>query len=183
MIIGLTGTNASGKGEIAKILQRLNYKYFSLSDMIREEAARRGEEPTRANLIRIGNEFRIRYGPGVWAKELVKKLHGNRNLAIDSIRHPDEVKALQKLGNFILVAVDANIEKRFQRALKRANERDPKSASEFEDFKAKEAMENTSNNNAQQLSATMNLAKYKIINEGTLEDLEENVMEIVKEIG
>jgi dephospho-CoA kinase len=183
-IIGLTGTNAAGKSEIANILKELNYKYFSLSDMIRETAKERNEEPTRGTLIRIGNEFRIKHGPGVWAKELNKKLihEENKRIVIDSIRHPDEVKELQKLGNFILISVNADVEKRFHRALKRSNKRDPKSPKEFEDFKEKEAQENTTNQNAQQLSATMSLSQHQISNEGSLEDLQNNVLDIIKNL-
>ena len=38
------------------------YVYFSLSDIIREELTRRGEPPSRDNLIRAGNELRERFG-------------------------------------------------------------------------------------------------------------------------
>ena len=36
MIIGLTGKNGSGKGEVAEFLKKRGYTYFSLSDEIRE---------------------------------------------------------------------------------------------------------------------------------------------------
>ena len=99
MIIGITGTNAAGKGETSNILKRLGYKYYSLSDMIREEASLKKEEPNRDNLIRIGNEFRLKYGEGIWGKKLAEKLkHEERDkIVIDSIRHPMEVKELKKL--------------------------------------------------------------------------------------
>jgi len=42
MIIGLTGTTASGKGFIADLLIDRGFKYSSTSDRIREEAENRG---------------------------------------------------------------------------------------------------------------------------------------------
>ncbi|MDO8494013.1 MAG: AAA family ATPase, partial [Deltaproteobacteria bacterium] len=37
MIIGLVGKNGAGKGEVAAVLQKIGYQYYSLSDVIREE--------------------------------------------------------------------------------------------------------------------------------------------------
>ncbi len=36
-LIGLTGTNGAGKGEVASFFMKKGYAYFSLSDVIREE--------------------------------------------------------------------------------------------------------------------------------------------------
>ena len=49
MIIGLTGKNASGKGEVASYLQKKGFIYYSLSDELREEAKEKNIEPTREN--------------------------------------------------------------------------------------------------------------------------------------
>jgi dephospho-CoA kinase len=40
-VIGLTGTIASGKGTLAEFLKGKGYSYFSLSDILREEATKR----------------------------------------------------------------------------------------------------------------------------------------------
>ena len=38
MLIGLTGKNGAGKGEVAEILKKeIKYNYFSLSDALRRE--------------------------------------------------------------------------------------------------------------------------------------------------
>ena len=47
MIIGLTGPNAAGKGEVARYLERRGFHYFSLSDEIRDEVRQRGLEISR----------------------------------------------------------------------------------------------------------------------------------------
>ena len=95
MIIGLTGKNASGKGETANYLKTKDFVYYSLSDVIREEATKRDLEHSRDNLIRLGNELREKFGPGYLAEQINKKLN-IQNFVIDSIRSPFEVKELRK---------------------------------------------------------------------------------------
>ena len=196
MIIGITGTNAAGKGETANILKRLGYRYYSLSDMIREEAASREEEPNRDNLIRIGNEFRIKFGEGVWGRKLAEKLKHEEHdkIVVDSIRHPLEIKELKKIEQnkyeqnkqsikkFILLSIDTPLELRFQRAIKRARPGDPKTGADFDDFKKKEELEKTSGKNVQQLSEAMKLADFHILNTGTLKNLEENVLNVLNKL-
>ena len=84
MIIGLTGKNAAGKGEIANHLKSKGFVYFSLSDALREEATKRGLEHSRDNLINLGNEMRETFGNGILAKKLMKnkerKILGRRIL-------------------------------------------------------------------------------------------------------
>ena len=43
-LIGLTGTNGAGKGEVAAYLMKKGYAYVSLSDEIRDELRRQGKE-------------------------------------------------------------------------------------------------------------------------------------------
>ena len=55
-LIGLTGTNGAGKGEVASYLEKNGYSYFSLSDVIREVMKKEGIEESRNNLIKKGNQ-------------------------------------------------------------------------------------------------------------------------------
>ncbi|MEK6876346.1 MAG: AAA family ATPase, partial [Nanoarchaeota archaeon] len=65
MIIGLTGKNAAGKGEIAKHLQDKGFVFFSLSDALRDEATRQGLDHSRETLIKLGTEMREKFGNGI----------------------------------------------------------------------------------------------------------------------
>src|SRR5205823_874936 len=94
MLIGLTGRNAAGKGEVARYLQKKSFYYYSLSDAIRDEIRSRGEEPTRDRLIIVGNELRQRYGANVLAERTLAKIEDDKHYVIDSIRNPAEVDAL-----------------------------------------------------------------------------------------
>lgn len=183
MIIGITGNNASGKGECAEVLKRMDFVYFSLSDMIREECTNRGLSLERVNLILVANDLRKKEGPGCWAKRLVTKLSGDefigKDIIVDSIRHPDEVKELRLLDGFVLFCVEADVKLRHSRALKRGRIGEDLS---FEKFVEIEERENSQETNKQQVSNTTKLADYVIDNNGTLEELDAKVIELVDKI-
>ena len=165
-LIGLTGTNGSGKGEAAAYFQKREYRYFSLSDLIRDELRKRGKAPTRNNLIKMGNELRDKFGPDILARLVMKKVKDKA--VIDSIRNPNEVEYLRKQKSFILLAVDAPVELRYKRAKKRGRK---ESASNLQQFIEKEKEEMTEREKGQQLQKCMDMADLVIINDGSLEDL------------
>lgn len=171
-LVGLTGTNGAGKGEVAAYLGRKGYAYLSLSDVLREELAARGLPASRDNLIAAGNELRERFGAGVLAERTLAKVLGPT--VIDSIRNPAEVERLRRRPGFLLIAVDAPVEVRFERA--RARGRD-ESAATLEEFQAKEALELSGGANGQQLERCMAMADRRIANDGTLEELWRKVEE------
>ncbi len=171
IVIGLTGPNAAGKGEAAAAFQARGFSCHSLSDVVREEAARRGRTTGRDDLILTGNELRRERGPGVLAELTVPKL-GVRDL-VDSIRNPAEVEVLRRVGGFVLLGVTASPEVRFARALNRHGRGD--ALSSLEAFLAKEAEENSSDPAAQRLSATFALADLVVVNDGTIQDLREKI--------
>ena len=53
LVLGLTGPNAAGKGELAAYLSEQGFQVHSLSDIVREAAAAEGLPPEREHLIRI----------------------------------------------------------------------------------------------------------------------------------
>ncbi|HEY3176214.1 MAG TPA: hypothetical protein VGK94_10720 [Candidatus Polarisedimenticolia bacterium] len=174
MIIGLTGPNAAGKGEVAAYLATRGFAYHSLSDVLREELDRRGIPPTRENLIAVGNELRATSGFGVLAEMILPRL-GRRDV-VDSIRNRSEVEVLRALPGFTLLGVNAPIEVRFARA--RARNR-PGDGMTLGEFQAKEARENSPDPSRQQLALTFALADHTVSNEGTLADLHRRVDEFL----
>ena len=165
-LIGLTGTNGAGKGETADFFVSHGFSYFSLSDLIREEISRQGKPLTRDNLILTGNRLRNEFGPEILARRVMEKV--TENAIIDSIRNTHEVQYLKKQKNFILLAIDAPIELRYQRILKRGRN---ESVSTLDEFKKKEAEELTGSTNQQQLQRCMQMADFMIINDGSIQDL------------
>ncbi|MCI0615156.1 AAA family ATPase, partial [bacterium] len=131
MIIGLTGKNASGKGEVANYLKDKSFYFYSLSDAIRDELNSRKIPVTRDSLIETGNELRSKFGADILARRIIEKLDANRNYVIDSIRNPAEVEAFRKTRRFVLLNIDAPDEVRFERIKARNRENDPKTMKEF----------------------------------------------------
>ncbi len=174
----MTGPNASGKGAVCSFLESLGFEAHSLSDVIRDEARRRGLPPEREHLIRLGTEMRAAGGAGVLARGLLPKL-GERSV-IDSIRNPVEVAVLRELPFFVLIGVRAPLRMRFERSLERARPGDPRTLEEFE---AREAQENTSDLAAQQLDATFALADRRLDNDGDLDELHARILEMLEELG
>src|SRR6266542_5475518 len=170
MIIGLTGPNAAGKTEVGHYLKARGFEYYSLSDAIREEAAKRSREITREVLIEAGNELRARFGPGVLAERILQRLEPDRNYVVDSIRNPAEVEVLRRRKDFTLLAVLADRTIRFERS--RARGREGAAAQTLEQFALEEERELQSKDPAsQQLVATQQLADVTLYNNGSLEEL------------
>lgn len=180
MIIGITGANASGKGEAGIYLKSKGFEYYSLSDILREEAGKRGIEPSRENLIKLGNKLREEKGPSVLASLATKKMGDkNERVVIDSIRSPFEIKALRKLNGFTLVGIDAPVEIRFKRAIERNRPGDPET---LEEFLEKEKKENIASSTNQQLENCLKAADIVILNDSSLEDFHKKIDETITKI-
>jgi len=171
-LIGLTGANASGKGEAALYFESRGYARRSLSDVLREELAARGEAASRDNLIRVGNELRGRFGPDVLARRTMARVTGPA--VIDSIRNVAEIAYLRGQGGFVLLAFDAPVEVRFRRAAARGRD---ESAATLEEFRRKEQEERAGGVAGQQIEACMAEADGLVVNDGTIEDLHRKLEE------
>lgn len=178
MIIGLTGKNGSGKGEVAKFLTEAGFTYYSLSDVLREELKKQSKEVTRTNLTEFANELRQKKGAGCLGAMVASKLEADNNYVVDSIRHPDEVEALRQCKNFYLLAVEADPQVRFERIKKRARESDTITYESFVEQEAKEAAGKKPTD--QQLNNTFETADATIENNGNLEELHQKVRQIVQ---
>lgn len=172
-LVGLTGTNGAGKGEVARFLLKKGFDYVSLSDVIREELKKRGLEASRDNLVACGNELRERFGPAELARRAAAKI--SRPTVIDSIRNLREIEYLRQLGDFVLLAVDAPVEIRFERVMRRGRN---ESVCSLEDFRAKEELEKNNGETGQQLAACLEAADVLIINDSTLEELWQKLEEL-----
>ena len=185
MIIGLTGKNAAGKGEVANYLKNKGFVYYSLSDVIRDEAAKRWIEHSRENLINLGNELRENFGPNYLAQQINIKIKNQlknnqkQNFVIDSIRSPFEAKEFMKNKDFALVGIDAPIETRFKRLLERNRLGDAKT---LEEFKLQEQRENLKSDTNQQLDTTFGMAKEIILNNGSLEELHTKIDDLLNHL-
>ena len=179
MIIGLTGKNGSGKGEVVKFLQERGFQTLSLSDVLREEAHRLGKPVTREFLVELGNRIRQEFGAGELAERIFARLDPEKNYIVDSIRHPSEVQVFKRRRDFYLLNIQAPQKLRFERLRQRGRENDPRAYEEFLALEAKEAASKESS--WQQLDQTISLADVTVENGGPLRDLHEKIKRLLLE--
>jgi dephospho-CoA kinase len=163
---------------VAGFLQHFGFSVHSLSDVVREAAARQGREGTRDDLIAIGVSLREQGGPGALARAVLPRLTARS--VVDSIRNPGEVQVLRSLPSFLLLGVDAPQALRFERSLRRGRVGD---GATLEEFDAKERRENSTTEAGQQLLATFKLADVEVNNDGTLEELHNKVKDALAGVG
>jgi len=180
MILGLSGMNGSGKGEVIRFLEARSFRSLSLSDVIRDELRARGLEETRERMIELGTELRTQGGPGVLAERLVPRLEAEHNYAIDSVRHPAEVEVLRaRSRHFKLVWTEADDSLRLARIRARGRSGDPTSLEELRRLEGREL--GGSDPAAQQLLAVRDLADFTVENNGSLEELHEAVQRVLEQ--
>jgi len=180
VIIGVTGFNASGKDTFANYLCKKGFYHVSLSDIIREELKRRKLEETRENLIKFGNELRKKYSPSILAElalEKARKEAFGQHIVISSIRNLYELNYLERYKNYILVAILADVKKRYLRYCKNPT----KGKMSFEEFVELEKKEMSEKPEEQQLHLIVKRAKVKIVNDGTLEEFYKKIDSFLKD--
>jgi len=181
IILGVTGSMGAGKGELIKLLINLyNFDYYSLSDVIRDEMRKLGIEITRENMQLFANNLRKERGSDVLAQIVSKKIV--RNTVVDSIRNPSEVHYFKKnLKNFFLIGVMADQQKRFERIKQRNRENDPVTFDEFIQIDNKDLGVNEPDY-GQGVSKCLQLADFKIWNNGTLEELKKSTINLLQRL-
>lgn len=184
LCIGLTGRMASGKGELARLLQGRGFSYVSLSDIVRREAAREGENVDRSRMQDIGNRLRDQGGAGVLGRLVREAVNAaaEPRWVIDGIRHPAEVRELRMIDAFFLVGVECSVStilarmKARGRASDNGAERELRAALDREWGLGEPA-------SGQQVGATLALADFTIDNNGTLAGLRDRLDAVLEKIG
>ncbi|MGH7338408.1 MAG: hypothetical protein ACREI7_12570, partial [Myxococcota bacterium] len=179
MIIGLSGRNGAGKGEVLAFLESRSFYAHSLSDVIRDELRRQGQSETRERMIEAGNAIREKRGPGGLATILAEQLLPDRNYVIDSVRHPAEVEVLRaRASRFQLWWVDADESVRLTRIRARGRGGDPQTLDELRALEGREL--GGEDPTAQQLLAVQALADATLRNDGTIADLHAQVQALLE---
>ena len=146
-IIGLAGTNGSGKDTVGHILaDKHGFLFISVTDLLRHEAVRRGQPVEREVLRTISAEWRRELGLGVLVDKAVAELHKDagkyKGIVMASMRNPGEADRIHEFGG-VMVWIDADPRVRYDRiqanaASRNRAEEDNKS---YEQFLAEEEAE------------------------------------------
>ncbi len=180
MIIGLSGKNCSGKDTVANYLLSKGFVALSLSDAIREDLKRLGRSINRENLIAQGNYIRQKYGEGELVKRVMRNVDRSKNYVIISIRNPGEAFELANSRNFFLVDVVCDQKLRFERMKSRMRESDPITFEKFCELEKIEA--SNSNSCGQQLDQVSNIANFRIENNSTIQDLNQQIDSLLAKV-
>jgi dephospho-CoA kinase len=175
LVIGLTGMPGSGKSLVVEDAKQAGYAVVTMGDVVREETAKQGLEPTPANVGKVMLKLRAEYGDRVVAEKCIPKIEGapSEKVVVDGIRSYVEVEAFQKsLRNFVLVTVHASPQVRFQRLSTRGRSDDPKTWEVFHERDMREL--------GVGMGYAISLAEYIIINDGTKESLNARAVDVLK---
>ncbi len=173
MIIGITGFNGAGKSTVAKYLEGKGFLYLSMNKILSEECKKRGLSDDRDDLVVVANELRNKLGPSALIKITQDYFKPNKDVVIESLRNPEEVRELKAKNRFYLIGLNADINLRYMRARKRARDSEIVSFEKFAENEKRELSNTTIN--AQLLLETYRLKDFEIINDWDLDSLYERV--------
>jgi dephospho-CoA kinase len=185
-IIGLSGTNGSGKDTVGQMLgEKHGFFVASATEMLGEELKKHGLPTDRKNKRDLSAQWRRESGLGVIVQRAVDeaKQAGYNKVAIGSLRNSGEADLVHQLGGK-LVWVDADPKIRYERIRSGSRGR-VEDERTFEEFLADEQVEMQHSGD----EATLNVAAVKeradifIENNGSLAEfckkLEESLQEYI----
>lgn len=183
MIIGITGTLGAGKGTVVEYLKKKGFVHAAISGsgFLAEEAKRRGLFPERPVLQKIANEYRSKSPTALIEavyESAKEKIERGENVVLEPQHTLAEVEFIKSKGG-IELAVDADLKTRYERIKNRRSSKDDVSFEEFEKIQTQEMFSNDPNKN--NLAAAIAAADFKLINNGTQEELFAQVEKALKQ--
>ncbi|MFA4934373.1 MAG: dephospho-CoA kinase [Candidatus Methanoperedens sp.] len=174
-LIAFVGMPASGKSEAAAIARRLGIPVVNMGDVVREETAKRGLQPTDENIGGTGTALRREEGMDVIAKRCVPKIRllNSPVVVVDGTRNINEIEYFKKqFGNdFKLIAIHTPFELRFERITKRARADD---MNKIEELKRRDEREK-----GWGLDKAIETADVTIENTGSIEKFQKQIQELL----
>lgn len=182
ILLGITGTMGAGKGTLVKsLVEKLGFVHYSGRAFLIEEIERRGLPVNRDSMIEVSNDLRKAHG----ADYVVRSLHARakadgRDAVIESLLTTGEVAYL-KARDGLLIAIDADRRVRYERITARQSETDKVT---FEKFVEQEERKMHSDDPGKHnVAGVMAMADIHLMNNGTVEELEQSVERALSERG
>ncbi|WP_456327285.1 AAA family ATPase [Archaeoglobus sp.] len=178
-VIAFVGLPLSGKTTASKVAEEMGIPVVCMGDVVREEAKKRNLPLTDEVLGKIASELREKEGMDAIAKRCIPLVREKGKdvgvVVVDGIRGIAEVEAFKKaFDDFILIAVEAPLELRFQRALKRKRSDDVKSIEELKERDRRELSWN--------LAKALEIADFTIENTSGLDEFREKVRDLLEQL-
>lgn len=181
MIIGIVGTLAAGKDEVAKYLVSKEATHVSLSNEILKEIKKRKIPVTRKAYVEVANDLRSSVHFGVLAERALSTLKKIPDFTVvSSIRNPGEIKVVLKYPDSYIIAVIASQKIRFARVRSRAKKGDIKTWREILSYD-REALRGN-NSSDQQIEKCLMMTDFTIKNNGTIKELHKKIDKILNQV-
>jgi len=133
-VLGFCGLPGSGKSTAIQAIAELG-TIIMMGDVIRNEARKIGILPTDENLGKIAKELRKNGGDEIVAEKCVEIIKDGKKspIFIDGIRSMAEVHVFRKYWEFLVIAIVADDQLRYQWISNRARMDDSKKKSDIEE--------------------------------------------------
>jgi dephospho-CoA kinase len=179
IIIGLVGPLASGKEVVKKYIEE-NYqaKSYKFSNSLRDILNRIYIPITRENLQNLSLNLRNLFGQDLLAKIITQDAQNDKHdiVIIDGARRLSDISHLQKLDNFKLISIDADLEIRYKRMCER-NENEGDNKKTFTEF-----LEDNNREAEKEIPQVMAAAHFHIDNNQDFNNLYKQINEIMTKI-
>ena len=175
-VIAISGMPGAGKSVASEAARQLGLEILVLGDVIREETARRGLEPTPTNVGNVMLQIRQEEGPAAVARRLGPKIEACKSptVVVEGVRSEAELTELRPNFEVITVAIHASPRARFARLLSRGRSDDPKTWDTFIERDNRELKVG--------LGQVIALADIVVLNDGTIDGLQSNFKKAISKL-
>ena len=185
-IIGFIVLPGSGKGEASQIARQNGLAVVVMGDVVRQEAARQGLEPTDQNLGLIGDALRAAEGPDAVAKKTFEraKASGMDVVVVDGLRSREEADFFRAhVDEFHLVEICAPAKDRLKWLAARGRPDDPGKiilpCKEPDSLAAAALEQRECREMGWGMCEAMKIADLKLRNDGSLDDFRKDVKRLL----
>lgn len=181
VVIGLIGEKGAGKGTVSDyLLTKYGAVHYGTSKILRRTLEDLHVPVTRDNLVKLALVLKEGYGSSIIIDSLIHDMEKNGSdiIIADGIRmHGDVEPFIKKYGeNFFLVYVTADLKLRYART-KARKEKDGEDKTTLEEF-----LEEEGKLTEVSIHEIGKLANFKLNNDGTSEELERQIEEMMGKI-
>lgn len=187
-LIAITGQEGSGKDSLGDLFANAGYMHVSAGDVLREYARELGHiDPIpRTILSQVGDRLKKEFGPSPITESTLKRYKSLQQefpagIVISGLRRVGELKAYKSHGA-VSIWIDADEERRFGHI----NSRSRGDEQAREDFAAKSREEyygtTQGGEDGVNLRAIELLTDCRVANNGTLDELYENAINVITQL-
>jgi dephospho-CoA kinase len=179
IIIGVAGEIGSGKDTVTKYLvEKYGASHHKFSNILRDILDRLGLEQNRKNMDTASTMLRQAFGENIFSRVICNDVEKdeNRLVIMDGVRREEDLACVCNVDGFQLVYVETDLQKRYERLVKRHENTDDQTKT-FEEF-----LKDNEQEPQLQIRGLKNIAQYVIQNDGTLDELYVQVDKIMSEV-